>query len=106
MDTAKDFIAKWSQPAVVITLASAIAYGIIWGVQLNSAVLGQATLSATLAQELLHLRREHSSAAIITAQTVEALSQVTKNQDRLLTRMTRNEGWISDNRDRINKAEQ
>ena len=96
-DTFKDFVSKWSQPAIWITLVTSIIYGIIWLVQLNVATLDGAIERTQILMELREIRNDVSRQAINDAKTAAVLESLVRTVDNLEQRMTRNESWISDN---------
>jgi len=96
-DSFKDFVAKWSQPTLWITMITSVIYFIIWLVQLNVATVDGAAERATMLQEIIEMRRENYNQAITQAKMLSVLEQLVRTQNQLETRMTRNEGWITDN---------
>ena len=96
-DTFKDFIGRWSQPAVVITLASAIVYSTIWLVQLNIEAIDNRARQAVMLNEILELRQDYHNQALILASVAAALDATVNAQSDLRDRMTRNEGNITRN---------
>ena len=98
MDTFKEFVSRWTTPSVLISLLLIVVGGITWGVQLNSAILKLTDRSATQGAALSQLRREGLDAAVIQARTAAVVESIAKQVDALEARMTRNESWISENR--------
>ena len=94
VDSFKAFVDKWHTPALYTVLLG----GIIWGVQLNFAVLELTKQMAAQQQDLKDTKDEVHSMAVLIAQTVAELKAVSRYHDALERRMTRNESWIDENK--------
>lgn len=102
----KKLVRQWATPSIVITLITTIIYGIIWGVQLNEVAITHAQTLGILNKEVKDLRREQVSSAVLNARTAAVLEALAKQVDALESRMTRNESWITDNREHRNSDHQ
>lgn len=87
-------INKWSGPAGVMVLLGAI----VWGVQLNIGMLKLVDEIGQLKEENIQQRLDQTTLANDVVRTAAILQSVANQLDNLEQRMTRNEGWISDNR--------
>lgn len=94
VDSFKAFIDKWHTPTVYTILIG----GIIWGVQLNFAVLELTKQMAIQHEETDAIRDEVQNLTVLLAKTAAELGAVARVNDALERRMTRNETWISQNR--------
>ena len=100
-ETIKGYIVKWAQPAIVIALVTTLAYGVAWGVQLNEFALSQARITSALTERLIASEANQNRAALINARLTSVQDALIRQQDILERRMTRNESWISDNRNNM-----
>ena len=93
MDSFKAFVDKWATP----TMFTVLLGGIIWGVQLNFAVLKLTEQMASQNASIIDLKTEYRTTAILNARTSAILDGLTQQIKALEQRMTRNEGNIADN---------
>ena len=96
-DTFKEFVTKWTTPSVLISLLLLILGGIVWGVQLNTAILKLTEAQSADNAMIKDIREEASNTAVVLARTAAVVESVALQVDRLERRMTRNEGNIADN---------
>lgn len=91
----KSILDKWTGPSAMLILLG----GIVWGVQLNFAVLGLTEQLAEQTQRLQDTNEEIEGNAVLMARTAAVLDSLVRQVDALERRMTRNESWISNNRE-------
>ena len=93
--TLNQIIQKWSGPTGVVVLFGAI----IWGVQLNLATLSLVEEVTIMRQQHEELKDEVNGLSSQVLRMTAVLDSAIRTQDALERRMTRNESWISENRD-------
>ena len=94
---AKVLLDKWTGPAGILIMFGAI----VWGVQLNFAVLA---LTDELAAQRVILERNMEQSNEVTLSVAKAatlLESLTRQLDILERRMTRNETWITRDREHV-----
>lgn len=97
MDSFKDFITRWSQPAVIVTLLSAIIYSTIWLVKLDDRIVNQAVIISAMEVNAQILKTKVRTMELLQSRfTAVQDAQISKVRG-LDQRMTRNESWISRN---------
>ena len=94
MQTLKMIIDKWSGPAGIMVIFCAI----VWGVQLNVGMLRIVEEIGQLKEADIRHQIEQTQLSNDITRAAAILDSVANQLDALEERMTRNEGWISDNR--------
>lgn len=97
MDQFKQFLSRWSQPAIIFTLLSAIVYSTIWLVKLDDRIVAQAVVASAMSVEMDVLKNKVRLMELTQSRIGAVLdSQINKVRG-LDSRMTRNESWITSN---------